>query len=33
MDWGGIGEWNGPAQELDYDMIWDDSEEGKLIRA
>ncbi|CAN6164883.1 unnamed protein product, partial [Urochloa humidicola] len=28
VDWEGIEEWDGPANELDYDMIWHDGDQG-----
>jgi hypothetical protein len=24
VDWSSIGDWDGPAYELDYDLVWDD---------
>jgi hypothetical protein len=27
-DWDGIVNWDGPAHELDYAMVWDDGNQG-----
>ena len=27
-DWEGIGEWEGPAHDLDYHFVWDDENNG-----
>nr|TKW26528.1 hypothetical protein SEVIR_3G196100v2 [Setaria viridis] len=28
IDWDDIAEWDGPAHELDYDMVWDEGNQG-----
>jgi hypothetical protein len=28
IDWDEIGDWDGPAHELDYAMVWDDGNQG-----
>jgi len=28
IDWDAIDEWEGPAHELDYHLVWDDVENG-----
>jgi len=34
IDWDGIVEYDGPANQLDYDMVWDDGSQGaKLSRS
>ena len=31
IDWDDIGEWDGPANELDYDMVWNDGNQGEYL--
>nr|TKW16465.1 hypothetical protein SEVIR_5G301300v2 [Setaria viridis] len=33
IDWDGIGEWDGPANELDYDMVWNDEYQVQVLAA
>ncbi|KAL5217595.1 hypothetical protein ABZP36_018279 [Zizania latifolia] len=32
VDWDDIGEWDGPANELEYDMVWNDEYQGDQDR-
>ena len=31
IDWNEIGEWDGPANELDYAMVWNDENQGEYL--
>jgi hypothetical protein len=33
IDWDAIGDWIGPAHDLDYDMVWADADEGTYLCA
>jgi hypothetical protein len=30
VDWSSIGDWDGAAYELDYDLVWDGGHEGAI---
>ena len=31
IDWDEVGEWDGPANELDYAMVWNDENQGEYL--